>query len=186
MDFFLKAKHWQIFLIVIGIPVLIEIIEGLTVLSSDNEANAFRTILKLLLMVPLIALYSWLYAVGSLMQNRINSLLDTKSSYFPFLIYTSAIAAFLSLILALFYWQQLLMASAFIYVGFGVVVFMSVATLFLAVSFVAKTLVMAERNAEVRSSDFYGEYVMILFFFIGIWLLQPRVNELYEQELSTH
>jgi len=72
------------------------------------------------------------------------------------------------------------------YIAFGIVVFLAIATLLLALSYVAKTLVRAERNANVNSSDFYGEFVMMLFFPIGIWLLQPRINEIHAKDPRHH
>jgi len=74
----------------------------------------------------------------------------------------------------------------FTYIAFGTVVFLALATLLLAINYVAKTLLRAERNAHVNSSDFYGEFVMILFFPIGIWLLQPRINEIHAKDPRPH
>ena len=42
-----------------------------------------------------------------------------------------------------------------------------------ALNFVAKTLVRSERELHVYPADYFGEYIMVLFFPIGIWIIQP-------------
>ena len=46
--------------------------------------------------------------------------------------------------------------------------------------FVSKSLVSAERNAPVAFSNYAGALFLIWFFPIGIWIIQPRINWLYE------
>lgn len=189
MEIFLKAKHWQIFLIIIGIPILIEILDSLTVLSGSGEAFTFRAVLRFLLIIPFITFYFWLYSVGYLLNKRIRDHLNTNTGYFALSVWTSAFSLFFLSIFVFFIWddwEELMIENNFTYVIFGIVVFLALATLLLAISYVAKTLVRAERNAHVNSSDFYGEFVMILFFPIGIWLLQPRINEIHAKDPRQH
>jgi hypothetical protein len=44
--------------------------------------------------------------------------------------------------------------------------------------FVAKTLKLAEVKKEVSFYDYSGAFFLLWFFPVGIWILQPRVNEL--------
>ena len=189
MEIFLKAKHWQIFLLIVGIPILIEILDSFIVLSGAGEAFTFRAILRFLLIIPFLTFYFWIFSVGTLLNKRIRDHLETKTGYFALSVWTSAFSLFFLSIFVFFIWddwEQLMIETNFTYVVFGIVVFLAIATLLLALSFVAKTLVRAERNAHVRSSDFYGEFVMLLFFPIGIWLLQPRINEIHTKDPTPH
>lgn len=185
MEIFLKAKHWQIFLLIIGIPILMEILDSIIVISGQGEAFTFRAILRFLLIIPFLTFYFWLYSVGYLLNKKIRDHLNTKTGYFALSVWTSAFSLFFLSIFNFFIWDDpegLMIENNLTYIVFGMVVFIAIATLLLAVSYVAKTLVRAERNAQVKSSDFYGEFVMILFFPIGIWILQPRINEIHDKD----
>lgn len=53
--------------------------------------------------------------------------------------------------------------------------------IFYCLYFVAKTIKTAELQRETAFSDFVGEFFLIWFFPIGIWFIQPRVNQLAER-----
>ena len=184
METFLRLKHWQIFLIIIGIPILIEILDSIIVVSDVGELFTFRAILRFLLIIPFLTFYFWLYSVGYLLNKKIETELETKSRYFALSVWTSAFSAFFLTIYVFFMWddwERYMIDNTATYVLFGIIVFLAISTLFLALSYVAKTLVRAERRAHVNSSEFYGEFIMMLFFPIGIWILQPRINALQEK-----
>ena len=48
--------------------------------------------------------------------------------------------------------------------------------------FVAKTFKTAELQKEVDFGDFAGEFFMIFFYFIRIWVFQPEINKMVESE----
>ena len=51
--------------------------------------------------------------------------------------------------------------------------------IFYALYFTAKTIKTAELQREVGFGDFIGEFIMLWFYFVGIWIIQPKVNKLY-------
>lgn len=53
--------------------------------------------------------------------------------------------------------------------------------MFYSLYFIAKNLVMAEKNEIIEFYDFSGPFFLIWFFPIGIWFIQPRINALYEK-----
>jgi len=46
--------------------------------------------------------------------------------------------------------------------------------------FIAKTIKTAELNKHVKFNDFIGELFMLIFYPIGIWILQPTINKIYK------
>ncbi|WP_101311729.1 hypothetical protein [Labilibaculum manganireducens] len=52
--------------------------------------------------------------------------------------------------------------------------------IFYCLYFVAKTFKTVELQREVSFFDFAGEFFMIWFFPIGIWIVQPKVNKMIE------
>jgi hypothetical protein len=48
--------------------------------------------------------------------------------------------------------------------------------------FVAKTFKTVELQREVSFSDFVGEFFMIWFYPVGIWIIQPKINKMIEEQ----
>lgn len=53
--------------------------------------------------------------------------------------------------------------------------------IFYSLYFVAKTLRTVELQREVKFVDFAGEFFMIWFYPIGIWIVQPKINKMIEE-----
>jgi len=49
--------------------------------------------------------------------------------------------------------------------------------IFYCLYFVAKTIKTVELQREVTFSDFIGEFFLVWFHLIGVWILQPRINK---------
>jgi hypothetical protein len=52
-------------------------------------------------------------------------------------------------------------------------------------SYVAKTIKTAELKRKVGLSEFSGEFFLLWFYFIGIWIIQPKINKLVEEKNTT-
>ena len=50
--------------------------------------------------------------------------------------------------------------------------------------FAAKTIKCVELKRNVTFSDIAGEFFLIWFFPIGVWILQPRINKLIDGDIS--
>jgi hypothetical protein len=51
-----------------------------------------------------------------------------------------------------------------------------------AMIFASKTLKSAELKREATLSDYLGDFFLIWFYPLGIWILQPRIHKLLKQE----
>jgi hypothetical protein len=47
---------------------------------------------------------------------------------------------------------------------------------------VAKNLVKAETGKRVTFYDYAGPFFLLWFFPIGVWFIQPRINQLYAEK----
>lgn len=54
----------------------------------------------------------------------------------------------------------------------------SIFCIFYSYYFVSKTFKTVELQREASFSDFAGEFFMIWFYPIGIWILQPKINKM--------
>ncbi len=50
--------------------------------------------------------------------------------------------------------------------------------IFYSIYFVAKTLKTVELQKEVNFGDFASDFFMLWFYFIGIWIIQPKINKI--------
>jgi hypothetical protein len=46
--------------------------------------------------------------------------------------------------------------------------------------YVSRLLKSVELGKRVQVADFFGDFILILFFPIGVWIIQPRVNKLFQ------
>ncbi|HLK28515.1 MAG TPA: hypothetical protein VKT28_08040, partial [Puia sp.] len=54
--------------------------------------------------------------------------------------------------------------------------------IFYCMYFIAKCLRAVELQRPVTFSEFAGEFVLIWFFMIGVWIIQPRINKIFSEE----
>lgn len=54
--------------------------------------------------------------------------------------------------------------------------------IFYMTRFVARALVLAETNKDPKSSEYVLTFLLLCFFPLGIWVLQPRINQLYTEK----
>jgi bacteriorhodopsin len=52
--------------------------------------------------------------------------------------------------------------------------------IFYTLYFAAKTVKTVELQREVTFSDFAGEFFLIWFYPVGVWIIQPKVNKMIE------
>src|SRR5690606_31960840 len=64
MDLLRKLKHWHLFLIIVGIPLVIQFLQTLTYISSGHEYQSTPSFLELILIIPLLCYFLWVAAVG--------------------------------------------------------------------------------------------------------------------------
>lgn len=60
--------------------------------------------------------------------------------------------------------------------------FFAMLNIFYAMIFAAKTLKSAELNREALLSDYLGDFFLIWFYPLGIWILQPRIHKLIKKD----
>ncbi|MFT5513765.1 MAG: hypothetical protein ACI8SE_002175, partial [Bacteroidia bacterium] len=49
----------------------------------------------------------------------------------------------------------------------------------------AKTIKLVEKGNTQRKPEFIGEFFLIWFYYIGVWILQPKLNEMIEDDYVT-
>ncbi|WP_191858943.1 hypothetical protein [Hanstruepera ponticola] len=194
---FLNAKHWQLFTLMFGIPILLQIIAMTSMfVNIDGNGNPDPTgMLNMMKIFPIIMLlyvglfFGWFWSIGIGLQKYIPNDINMKTKKFKifFFIPLIYILFFLTIIGTTFYG----ISSGNNAVGgiVGKMLFIvipmhlfSMFCMFYLLYFVSKTIKTTELERNVTFSDFIGEFFMIWFFPIGIWFIQPRLNKIVNEK----
>ena len=196
IDKFLKAKHWQLFTLMFGIPIIAQIlIMGTMFLNISTETNPDPTeIFNLLKFFPIIMIlymgvfFGWFWSVAMGLQNKIPENIRMKTKKFKLFFFIPLIYLLcFSLFFGGIFNENLLTGTQpggwFVGGMFGIIFplhILSMFCIFYAMYFVAKTIKTVELQKEVNFGEFAGEFFMIWFYFVGIWILQPKINKMVE------
>jgi hypothetical protein len=192
---FLNAKHWQLFLLGFGIPMVFQFLFMFSVVAGMNAQGeldpatffSFMSFLPIIIVFSMGILFGWFWSIAIGLQNKIPE--DVRMKVGKFKVFFFIPLIYISLIsLLIFSMMSMIagmMASTVSIVGVGVIFFLhmfSMVCIFYVMYFAAKTLKTVELQREVSFSDFVGEFILLWFFPIGIWFLQPKINKMMEEE----
>ena len=193
-DKFLKAKHWQLFLLTFGIPIIFQfIMMGSLMFNIGTEANPDPTMMfnymkfspiKMIIFIGAFFVWFWSVAVG--LQSKVPENVKIKVKKFKIfffipLVYILCIMLFMSFTLNGLLSNGQEPSGSLIGSMFAITVplhLFSMFCLFYSLYFVAKTFKTVELHREVKFSDFAGDFFLILFYPIGIWIVQPKINKM--------
>ena len=194
---FLKAKHWQLFLLTFGIPMIFQFVIIGTMFSNVGNANntdptfmfSYMKFFPIIMIIFMGVFFGWFWSVAVGLQSKVPE--DVKMKVKKFKIFFFIPIAYM-LFITLFMGIQMngLMTngtepSVGLIGGLVAVIvplhLFSMFCIFYSLYFVAKTFKTVELQREVNFSDFAGEFFMIWFYPIGIWIVQPKINKMIEK-----
>lgn len=176
---FLNAKHWQIFLIGFGIPFSIQTV---FMTFSKNDPEIMMKIAPYIIIIFFLGLFGWLFSISIGLQRKIPAGIKMKIRKFKIfllipLIYMPFAFGLMDLLVNNIPQENSAMIGGVFAIIFPLH-FLSIFGVLYSFYFTAKTLKSAELQKEVTFFDFAGEFFMLLFFPIGVWVIQPRINDL--------
>lgn len=178
--FFLEAKAWYLFVLIVGGMVSSQ---GLFMIHVEFETGPPTAPWEAIppMFVWTGCLLAWLWALGTGLNEKVPRPLRMGTGFFKFAL-----------------------AYAFLYMlAFGVVLIwiagggsggpksavalllfhlFAMFCMFYVLYFVAKNLTTAERQQKVTFYDYSGPFFLLWFFPLGIWVIQPRVNRMFREE----
>ena len=189
---FLKAKHWQLFLLSFGIPMLFQfVVIGSMVANFANRNNTDASFLfsyikffPIIMLLFISVLLGWFWSVAIGLQSKLPDGVIMKVKKFK-------IFFFIPLIYILFIFGFLIQSilgsridPEIIVVVIPIIIplhLFSMFCLFYTLYFVAKTFKTVELQREVIFSDFVGEFFLFWVSPVGIWIVQPKINKMIEK-----
>jgi hypothetical protein len=172
-SFFLRAKHWQVFVLTWGAYLVGTMALVVSVPEGPIENPLRVGLVTEVVMLPFIVCFmGWLWSMGSFLFSISEPSLKLSIHYFRFAI----VFPTLYLLTALpFFLSRDSTVEAIILPLHLLAVF----CLLYVIYFVSKSLVIAEKCEAVTFNDYALSLFLLFFSLIGIWLIQPRINRLY-------
>lgn len=183
MKIFLTLKHWQLFGISFGLPIIFQIIALISIFASHDPANFFYIsyLFPLLTLVFMGTYFGWFYAVGTNLHQKLPSSVKMNLTLFKsFLIFPVVYIGFICFFI--FNMSQSVEPNSMILFMIFPLHLFSMFCVFYCIYFVAKVIKTVESQEKVSFGDCLGDFFLIWFFFIGIWVIQPRINALSQND----
>lgn len=178
MRILLRLKHWQLFLITWGIPIVINIL-------STSRPVLMVKLFPLMMIVFIIGIFGWIWAISTQLHKQLptDARLNIKGFKIIFsvpILYTLAITLWM---IYQFYFRFPHGSSSIgSVIGIiAVVHFVSMICTLLGLRFAAQTLRSVELGRPARFSEYATEFLLIWFSPVGYWILQPRLNRLTDK-----
>lgn len=199
----LRAKHWQLFLVTIGIPFSIHIISMIILFvifinyKNTDFSNTFIIVIGIIFILLMLAglvsssmLYAWNWAIGIGLQEKLPIPLRSNTRYFKLCFLYPIIHVLLLFpifIVALVYnintkIEPIANNIILLYAIFLPFHLMAMACMFYNIYFAARTFKTTELQRKTTFSDFAGEFFLIWFYPIGIWIIQPKINRMIDEK----
>ncbi|OJU72599.1 MAG: hypothetical protein BGO09_08835 [Bacteroidetes bacterium 47-18] len=179
----LTLKHWQLFCLLIVLPFILQLIHwSIAIVTMDMKW--FFLLFPLVTLLCMAVYLGWIYTLGTQLVKKLPPGVRMNVGVFKILlaipaVYITSIAVmigFLPEMPALASDEDAMKAIQLILP----LHLFSMFCMFYSIYFNAKALRSAELKRKVSFSDFTGEFFLFWFFPVGIWLLQPRINKLFE------
>lgn len=201
---FLKAKHWQLFLLLVGLPMVAQFFLLTSFVASMTSGgppdptifSSTFMIFPLLAALALGVMFGWLWSVAIGLQSKIPSHISMKVPKFKVhffipLVYTFTLLVGMTIFMRLPFTPEesdSQFNSGFDSLFMLIIIphLLSMYCLFYCLYFTAKTMMTAELQRETSFSDFAGEFFLFWFHPIGVWVIQPRINKMAEDLDETH
>ncbi len=194
---FLKAKHWQLFLVLLGIPIIFQVFmlfEMFLAHKTQSIPDPKHMMVFFKFFPPIMILFTglffgWFWSIAIGLKEKIPREIKLKTNKFKFFFF-----------FPLFYIMLLILHMAAKFYGLTPNTFntgnwtialilpvhlFSMFCIFYSMYFVAKTIKTVELQKKVRFGDFAGEFFLLWFYIIGIWIIQPKINRLVDYKNIT-
>lgn len=198
---FLRAKHWLMFLLWYGIPMLIQVAFFLKIQPIYNSSGKpdpyamlqYVNFIPILLVFMFAIQFAWYWSAGVGLQSKVpeHVRLDVKMFKTFSLLSLFGISAFV--IFFIYFFNNFMFAFPkpgerpnFDWVLWFFPAIMLLSALMMIASiyiiyFIAKTIKTVELQKEVSFGEFVGEFILIWFFPVGVWFIQPTINKMVEE-----
>lgn len=182
MRIFLTMKHWQLFVLFIGLPLFLEILMIVLVVATADTRILFY-VFPVMMILCVGSLFGWLYSLGTSLYKRLPE--NAAMSLTRFKIFFFIPVGYILSLLVFMFWAYKNAAlvgqpHAWIFLLIFPLHLFAMFCIFYCLYFIAKALKAVEWQRPVTFSDYVGEFFLLWFHFVGVWFIQPRINKLFD------
>ena len=174
-SFFLRAKHWQLFLLLFVVPMVLETTAAAYVpetIRSWKDLIPGGFVYLGLGFIATLCVFVWLWAMSSFLNSIQEPDVKLNLSFFRVaLIYVPV-------------YLLVFMAAVFSEPPAAIIVplhLFATFCIFYMFYFVAKSLVTVNKGRQVSLGEYAKPLILLCLFPIGVWSIQPRINQLWAQ-----
>lgn len=184
MNKLLKLKHWQLFLLLFGIPFILQFVFAFAMLLAPSSMKVYA-IMPVVMLLFIVVFFSWLYSLGTALHKMLPEAVKMNLTTFKIFLFIPLI--YITFLCAFMFWvfNTMVTADAAPNLAWFTLIIpihlFSMFCIFYCLYFIAKTLKAAEWQKPVTFSDYVGEFFLLWFYPVGVWFIQPRVNKLFEK-----
>jgi len=184
-SFFLRAKHWQIFPVLVAILLVLHFIRspyvakgGWVPLLLPSRSYGSAILYTVTFSLCMFWVVGWLWSMGYFLSDlRLRGLSPSKRfleiTCLYAVIYVPVSVTFFSNIEpgvgSITYWLGVLYISCMFYV----------------VYFVSRRLVLAEGGESISTYKYVWTFFLLWSFPIGVWIVQPKINRLFAGNVTS-
>ena len=187
MEKSLHLKHWQIFVLMIGIPFVLEIV-GMATVFVTTKFDVFLYIISLVIILSGGIFFGWFWILGTSLHAKLPETVKMNLNTFKIFLLIPAIYIGLFSIIGILYNGADPEGAKGVFELLPVILplhFFSIFCIFYCLYFISKELKAVEWQRPVTFGDYAGEFFLIWFFPIGVWFIQPKVNKMFGQQADT-
>jgi hypothetical protein len=196
---FLKAKHWHLFLLTFGIPMIAEVVLIIAMFANISKGIppdptvmfSFLKFFPVLMFIFTGTFFGWFWSIAIGLQDKIPANARMKTGmfkvffFFP-LVYILLFSIGMSTLFsgaAGMIERNVQPDFALIATAMAIIIplhLFSMFCIFYCLYFVSKTFKTAELQRQTTFSDFAGEFFLLWFYPVGTWIVQPKINKMVE------
>lgn len=197
----LQLKHWQLFILLAGIPIIAQfsfmgyifswlLTENIPMPADEPMVifDFFSVFMKGMCVITTITMllhFSWQYTLGTNLYKRLpegtsmNLPLFKAFMIFP-LLYVPCFMFYMASMVEGF--KTLTFPNPFVIMLMIPLHLFSIFCMFYCIYFNAKSLKAVEKQKPVKGDEYIAEFFLLCFFVVGVWILQPRINKLFTEK----
>lgn len=179
--FFLRAKHWQIFLLLFGVGYVggtIALLVDMVTARTQEELLRVSLPFVFMMLLFMFCFVAWFWSMGSFLNSISEPTLRLRVRFFRFaLLYPTVY-------IVIFFATFNATGPTLLALIFPLHLF-AMFCLFYDLYFVSKSLALVEKGRLVSFYDYSGAFFLLWFFPLGVWFIQPRINRLYAERNNT-
>lgn len=172
-------KHWQIFLLTIMLPITLQSI-GVSGITKYGSTSLWSLVYIIGLGLFGWTFFVWCYTVGTSLHKHLPAHTSLNITVFKAAIYTPLILIGILLIINNLPIEStistIILKAIILSITAILNIFMLLSIIYI-LYYIPKALKSIELGRNASISEYFPYTLMLLFFIVGIWLIQPRINK---------